>query len=444
MPTAPGKEIRDIVHICERLGVPTKTVPGVFELLDGKVSVGQVRNVELADLLRRAPIHTDLAAVRSLVAGRRVLITGGGGSIGSELARQLYQCDPFEMVLLGHGENSIFDIYHELRRWQADSSGEVTVDGEYGDGKTRLRALIADIRSPGQVQAILQEVRPQIVFHAAAHKHVPLMESNPAEAVFNNVIGTRTLLRAAHEAGVERLVMISTDKAVNPSSVMGATKRVAEFLVHQAAAESGRPYVAVRFGNVLGSRGSVVHTFQRQIAAGGPITVTHPDVKRYFMTIPEAVQLVLQASVLGHGGDVLVLDMGEPVKIADLAEDLIRLSGYEPGRDIQISYTGLRRGDKLFEEMFVEGEQYERTRHEQILIAANASQLCPADLDAKVDALHQAALSEDSQQVLGALCSLVPEFEPFSLERKDRIRFSNGPGPVVEGKHASKLEKEPT
>ncbi len=399
MPTAPGSVIRDLNLRCERLGIDTKTVPGIYELVDGTVTINQLRDVQIEDLLRREPVQTDVAAVQELIAGQRVLITGGGGSIGSELCRQVWRCQPSHMILLGHGENSIFEIYHEMRR--------------LGAGAEQVTAVIADVRFPDRLKTVFAETRPDIVFHAAAHKHVPLMEMNPAEAITNNVMGTRNLLNAALAVGVERFVMISTDKAVNPTSVMGASKRTAELLVHQAAQQSGKAYVAVRFGNVLGSRGSVVLTFKRQIAAGGPVTVTDPEMTRYFMTIPEAVQLVLQAAVMGYGGEVFVLDMGQPVKIVDLARDLIELSGLEVGRDIDIEFTGLRPGEKLFEELFLDGEDYQRTRHEKIFTAANANHLLPAELEAGLSALQASAARNDRQGILRGLQNLVPEFDPM-------------------------------
>jgi FlaA1/EpsC-like NDP-sugar epimerase len=401
MPTAPGSVIRDINLVCEELGVQTKTVPGIYELVDGTVSINQLRDIQIEDLLRREPVQTDVAAVQELIRGKKVLITGGGGSIGSELCRQVWRCQPRELILLGHGENSIFEIYHELRRLGA-SAEQVT-------------AVIADVRFPERLLGIFKQVKPDIVFHAAAHKHVPLMEMNPAEAVTNNVIGTRNLLDAALAANVARFVMISTDKAVNPTSIMGASKRTAELLVHRAAARSGKPYVAVRFGNVLGSRGSVVLTFKRQIAAGGPVTVTDPEMTRYFMTIPEAVQLVLQAAVLGSGGEVFVLDMGEPVKIVDLARDLIVLSGLEVGRDIEIQFTGMRPGEKLFEELFLNGEDYKRTCHEKIFTAANGSHLVPDELEAGLSALQASAARNDKQAILRGFQNLIPEFKPMTL-----------------------------
>jgi FlaA1/EpsC-like NDP-sugar epimerase len=399
MPTAPGRDIREIVDICEAAGVATKIIPGIYELLDGTVSVNQLRDVDIEDLLRRDPIHTDIAAVHDLVRGRRVLVTGGGGSIGSELCRQLFRQKPAELILLGHGENSIFEIYQEFQ-----------LRGEK-EGVT-VTAVVADIRFPERVEALFRALRPQLVFHAAAHKHVPLMEANPAEAVTNNVFGTLHLLRAAKASGVERFVMISTDKAVNPTSVMGATKRVAELLVHETARAIGKPYVTVRFGNVLGSRGSVVFTFKKQIAAGGPVTVTHPDIERFFMTIPEAVQLVLQAAVLGHGGEVFILDMGDPVKIVDLARDLIELSGLQVGRDVEIAYTGLRPGEKLYEELFVKGETNRRTAHEKIFTAANAGSFVPPDLHKLVEQLGDAAARNDRAAITRCLQTIVPAYRP--------------------------------
>ena len=408
MPTAPGKTIRELLAICSAAGLQARIVPGLYELIGGAVSVSQLREVRIEDLLRRAPVQTDTAAVAELLRGKRVLVTGGGGSIGSELCRQILACKPARLVVLGHGENSIFEIIEELK-------GTAAALG------VQLVPVIAGIRFADRLAAVFEAQRPEIVFHAAAHKHVPLMEENPGEAITNNVGGTRNLLAAAEAAGVEHFVMISTDKAVNPTSIMGASKRAAELLVNETAVRTGRPYVAVRFGNVLGSRGSVVLTFKRQIAAGGPITVTDPEMKRYFMTIPEAVQLVLQAAVLGRGGEVFVLDMGEPVKIADLARDLVTLSGLEVGRDIDIVYTGLRPGEKLFEELFIPGEVYARTKHEKIFVANNGASAPPADgspvlssaegssLTEAVDALLAAAQRDDAAEVRRLLGVLVPE-----------------------------------
>ena len=332
MPTTPGSAVREIVDICEQAGVRARIIPGMYELLSGAASIGQLRDVQIEDLLRREPVHTDTAQIAALIRGRRVLVTGAGGSIGSELCRQIVRCEPAELIILGHGENSIFEIANEL------GAARIT------HHVSRITAVIADIRDTARLAAVFAAHRPEIVFHAAAHKHVPLMEDNVEDAITNNVLGTRNLVETSVAAGVSHFVLISTDKAVNPSSVMGATKRAAELIVQDVAQRTGRAFVAVRFGNVLGSRGSVVPFFQKQIVAGGPVTVTDPEMRRYFMTIPEAVQLVLQAAALGLGGEIFVLDMGEPVYIKDLARDLIRLSGLEPDRDIEIRFTGLRPG----------------------------------------------------------------------------------------------------
>ena len=403
MPTASGTVIREFRECCAAAGVAAKTVPGLYEILSGKVGISQLRNVQIEDLLRREPIETDIAAVRDLVRGRRVLITGAGGSIGSELCRQVLRCQPSEMILVGHGENTVFDIQNELLALRA------TLPCRAETEPTRIHGVIADIRFPRRILSLFQRYQPEIVFHAAAHKHVPLMEANPTEAISNNVIGTRNLLHAALAIETQHFVMISTDKVVNPTSLMGASKRVAEMLVLRAARQSGRNFVAVRFGNVLGSRGSVVPVFKRQIAAGGPVTVSHPEMTRYFMTIPEAVQLVLQASVLGQGGEIFMLDMGEPVKIVDLAHDLIELSGLEVGRDIEIEFTGIRPGEKLFEELLLSDEAYGSTRHEKIWVARAASAYLPAHLDDVLEALEQAVSEDDDSTVVNCLQNLLPD-----------------------------------
>ena len=414
MPTAPGKTIRELVAICEQAHVQTRIMPGIYELLDGRVSVNQLRDVEIEDLLRREPVRTDMAAIGELLRGKRVLVTGGGGSIGSELCRQIVRFEPAELIILGRGENSVFEIYQELSaalmsRQPPSAAGRTSAQSE---ATCHLATAIGDIRSWDRMWAVFEQHQPELVFHAAAHKHVPMMELNPAEAISNNVLGTQNLLNVAMAHQVQRFVMISTDKAVSPTSVMGASKRVAELLVHRAALVSQQPYLAVRFGNVLGSRGSVVPIFKKQIAAGGPVTVTHPDMRRYFMTIPEAVQLVLQAAVLGSGGEVFVLDMGEPVRIVDLARDLVELSGLELGRDIDIVFVGARPGEKLSEDLFIPGEHYERTRHQKILIASNASRLVPANLDDAIQGLATASQRNDAAAIIRILQELIPEYQP--------------------------------
>lgn len=399
MPTAPGKIIRQVVQICEEANIKPRIVPRLDTMVSGKL-VHHLRDVEIEDLLRREPVVTDIEAVHNLLQGKRVLVTGGGGSIGSELCRQILRCRPAELIIIGHGENSVFEIEQELNQVQKRDGSQ-----------TKLTTYIADIRMKERIFAIFRQCRPEVIFHAAAHKHVPLMEDNPSEAVTNNIFGTQNLLKAAQHFNVERFVMVSTDKAVNPTSVMGASKRGAELLVLDAARRTGKPYVAVRFGNVLGSRGSVVLTFKRQIAMGGPVTITDPEVRRFFMTIPEAVQLLLQAAVLGQGGEIFMLDMGEPVRIIDLATDLIRLSGYEVGRDIDIVFTGLRPGEKLNEELFLAGETYHTTAHPKIRIAAGAGRFVPEHLHATIASLEQAVDSANPLLLRQQLHMLVPEYQ---------------------------------
>jgi FlaA1/EpsC-like NDP-sugar epimerase len=425
MPHAPGDVVREITRTCEQVGLKARIMPGIGDLLNGRSSANQLREVDIEDLLRREAVHIDIRAVRSLIQGKRVLVTGGGGSIGSELCRQILSCRPAGLVILGHGENSIFAMQNELQKLAVNGNrspvgGErppVARERPVADHhqSPAVHTVIADIRFPERMQHLFAEHRPEIVFHTAAHKHVPLMEENPGEAIANNVLGTRNLLQAALATNVSHFVMISTDKAVNPTSIMGASKRVAELLVYQAARKSGRPFVAVRFGNVLGSRGSVVPTFKQQIAAGGPVTVTDPEMVRYFMTIPEAVQLVLQAAVLGKGQEVFALDMGQPVKIVDLASDLIRLSGLQVGRDIEIVFTGRRPGEKLFEEVFTPAEDHQCTAHEKIFIARNATTYLPLDFERGLRLLAEAAACNDREAVLAGLQRLIPEFQPAPL-----------------------------
>ncbi len=411
MPTVAGGVIREIVDICKATGTQTSTLPGIHEILNGRVRIDNIRDVRIEDLLRRESVQIDIEKVAKFIAGKKVLITGAGGSIGSELCRQIFQCCPTQMILIGHGENSVFNIQQELEQLLQVVKGNKTQQNI-----PKIFAFIADIRFQSRLENAFQQFRPDVVFHAAAHKHVPLMEENAAEAITNNVVGTKNLLEMALQYNVKHFVMISTDKAVNPTNIMGASKRVAEMLVLQAARESGKPYVAVRFGNVLGSRGSVVPTFKKQIAAGGPVTVTHPDICRYFMTIPEAVQLVLQAVVLGRGGEVLMLNMGQPVKIVDLAAELIRLSGYEVNKDIEIMFTGLRPGEKLFEELFIAGEEYEPTEHEKLLVVKNASRIIPEKLGITVEALCKAAANNNVDAITFLLEKIVPGYKAKSLE----------------------------
>lgn len=412
MPAVEEGVVRDIVDICTATGTHTSTLPGINDMISGRVLVDSIREVRIEDLLRREPVQIDIHKVANFLEGKRVLITGAGGSIGSELCRQICKCLPAEIMLIGHGENSVFNIQQELQQLVE----VIKNNNKLQENTPKVRTFIADIRFRDRLQHAFEEYQPDVIFHAAAHKHVPLMELNPSEAISNNVVGTKNLLDMALAYNVKHFVMISTDKAVNPTNVMGASKRVAEMLVLQAAKVSGRPYVAVRFGNVLGSRGSVIPTFKKQIAAGGPVTVTHPDICRYFMTIPEAVQLVLQAVVLGHGGEVLMLNMGKPVKIVDLATELVRLCGYQVNKDIDIVFTGLRPGEKLFEELFIAGEEYQATEHEKLLVVKNASRIIPDNLGIFVRALCQSAAKNDAESIVFFLKQIVPGYKPKSLE----------------------------
>jgi FlaA1/EpsC-like NDP-sugar epimerase len=394
MPSARGDVVRKVVRAGLDAGIPTLTVPSLPELISAKTNGTSLREVEIQDLLRREPVETDLAAVAELATGETVLVTGAGGSIGSELCRQIARLAPSRVVLLGHGENSIFDILHELR-------------ADFPD--VYFQPVIADVRDRKRIAAVLRQQKPHALFHAAAHKHVPLMEENVIEAITNNVFGTLNVVDAALEAGCKHFVLISTDKAVRPTSVMGATKRIAELIVQHAALKYERNFVSVRFGNVLGSRGSVVPTFLRQIRGGGPVTVTHAEMQRYFMTIPEAVQLVLQAGALGRGGEVFLLDMGEPIRIVDIATDLIRLSGLTVGTDIEIRFTGMRPGEKLYEEMFFSAENVLTTDHPKVLRARNG--ILPEGVMRRIEAMVAAAEAEHPDDELKQLLrSLVPDF----------------------------------
>jgi FlaA1/EpsC-like NDP-sugar epimerase len=393
MPRASGAVVREVVRAAYAAGLKTRTVPGLFEILSDRVRVSAIREVQIEDLLRRDPIETDLASVSSMATGKTVLVTGAGGSIGSELCRQLIALQPSRLVLLGHGENEIFEISQELRELSH---------------LCELVQVIADIRDAERIRRVFTAYRPFAVFHAAAHKHVPLMEENVVEAITNNVLGTSNVVAAAVACGAKHFVLISSDKAVRPSNIMGATKRIAEHVVHQAAVKHHRNFVAVRFGNVLGSRGSVVPTFVRQIKAGGPVTVTDPEMRRYFMTIPEAVQLVLQAGALGKGGEVFLLDMGEPVRIVDLARDMIRLSGLREGDDIEIQFTGRRAGEKLYEEMFFSHEVAEATNHPKILRARNGQEGATEDAIQRLTSSARRGVAD--VQLRRMLKQLVPDF----------------------------------
>jgi FlaA1/EpsC-like NDP-sugar epimerase len=394
MPKAPGIVIRSLVEACHRAGVESKAVPGIFEVLEGGVSVSRLRQIDIADLLRRAQVLAR-PEVGLYLQGQVVLVTGAGGSIGAELSRQVARARASDVVLVGHGENSIFDITNGLR--EAYPS-------------VRFHSVIADVRDAGRIRGVIARFRPTTILHAAAHKHVPLMEAHPQEAISNNVLGTQHVVDAAIEHGVGRLVLVSTDKAVAPSSVMGASKRVAELIVRDAARAHRRAFSVVRFGNVLGSRGSVVPFFKQQIERGGPVTVTHPEMTRYFMTIPEAVHLVLKAGGLATGGELFVLNMGDAVRIVDLAADLIRLSGFSED-EIPVVYTGLRPGEKLHEQLWEPGSSREPVGGDQVFRVTEPSDVASgAALAEKVAEVVAAARREDVLAIHKTLSEIIPSF----------------------------------
>ena len=393
IPSAPGSVVRKVAETCRAKGIPFRTMPGIYELIGGKVNVSRLREVDITDLLRREPAQIDNRQIGAFLGGRRLLITGAGGSIGRELCRQVARWGPSALIILGHGENSIFETLLEM---------------EENFPSLPIHPVIADIRDLDRLTVVFDQLRPQAVFHAAAHKHVPLMEANIEDAITNNVLGTRNVVEVSLTYGIERLVMISSDKAIRPTSIMGAAKRMAELIVLDAAHRSGLSYSVVRFGNVLGSRGSVIPRFKHQIARGGPVTITHPDMKRYFMTIPEAVHLVLQASAMGQCGEVFVLNMGEQVRILDLAEDLIRLSGLEPGKDIEIEFTGIRPGEKLYEELWDQWASYEPTAHPDIVLLAEEDLLTGSALANAVDELVHLAREGDTNAIVRILDEFIP------------------------------------
>ena len=378
------EEKRAIIKKCQKTKCKLKTLPGIYEIIDGKVDIKKIRDVEIEDLLGREPIKTNLKEISDYIQGKVVLVTGGGGSIGSELCRQIASFNPKHLIILDNYENNAYSIQQELIR-------------KYGD-RLNLSTVIASIREELRMEEIFKTYRPEVVFHAAAHKHVPLMENSPSEAIKNNIFGTYKVASLSDKYKVRRFVLISTDKAVNPTNIMGATKRAAEMIIQTLNSKSQTEYVAVRFGNVLGSNGSVIPLFKKQIEEGGPVTVTHPDIIRYFMTIPEAVGLVIQAGSMAKGGEIFILDMGDPVKIVDLANNLIRLSGFEPNVDIKIEYSGLRPGEKLYEELLMSEEGIKNTRNKKIFIGK------PVEFDIKsvnqyLDILEEIIVNEDIDKI---------------------------------------------
>ena len=386
---------KEIIDICKNTNCKIKTIPGIYEIIDGKVDIKQVRDVDIEDLLGREPIEVDFNLMGSYIQDSTILVTGAGGSIGSELCRQIANIRPKKLIMLDNYENNLYSIQQELIR-------------KYGDS-IKMIAVVASIREQKRMEKIFDKYRPEVVFHAAAHKHVPLMENSPGEAIKNNIFGTLNVAMLSSKYNVKRFLLISTDKAVNPTNVMGATKRAAEMIIQSLNEESKTEFVAVRFGNVLGSNGSVIPLFKKQIEEGGPVTVTHPNIIRYFMTIEEAVGLVIQAGGMAKGGEIFVLDMGEPVKILDLAKNLIRLSGFEPDVDIKIVFTGLRPGEKLYEELLMSEEGLLDTKHKKIFIGRPID-FDKNDLQKYLIELRNIVLEEDDELMEQAMKNLVTTF----------------------------------
>jgi len=407
MPSAPSVVIRDIAKLCENSGVVIKIMPGVYNYYSGQVDPLKIRKVEIEDLLGRDQVKLDLEGVAGYLAGETVLITGAGGSIGSELCRQICRFYPAKLILVGRGENSIFEIEQELRADCPD---------------IHLVTEILDVRDREKVELVFMKYKPGVVFHAAAHKHVPLMEKNPEEALKNNILGTNNVAEISDLTNVKTFVLISTDKAINPTSIMGATKRVTEMIIQTLDRRSQTRFVVVRFGNVLGSRGSVIPTFKKQIAKGGPVTVTHPEMVRYFMTIPEASQLVIQAGAMAQGGEVFILDMGKPVKIVDLARDLIRLSGFEVDVDIKLEFTGMRPGEKLYEELLTADEGTTSTKHQRIFVA-RPNGIDVAGIEELVDLIRERGSFLTRDEIVVALGGVVPGFQQ-KIGKKEVGRLS--------------------
>jgi FlaA1/EpsC-like NDP-sugar epimerase len=394
MPSASPQQLRRVIQVCEGAKIRFRTVPAITDIASGKLRVSQIRDVDINDLLGREAVKLDLDPIEAFARDKIILVTGAGGSIGSEMCRQLCNYNPKLLLLIEQAENPLFYIERELHKKFAD---------------VNIKAIICNITDKVRVDELFEEYKPQVVIHAAAHKHVPLMELNAGEAIKNNIVGTQIVADAADNYGTANFVMISTDKAVNPTSIMGSSKRIAEMYIQDLSRTSETHFVTVRFGNVLGSDGSVVPIFKKQIAEGGPVTVTHPEMKRYFMTVPEASQLVLQAASMGKGGEIFVLDMGEPVKIVDLARELITLSGFRPGEDIEMIFTGPRSGEKLFEELSIEGEDMQRTRHPKISIWKNI----PMDRDrlrAGINELVTIAKTQTYSEIARKINELVPEY----------------------------------
>lgn len=393
IPSASHQDRKEILDICKETGCKLRTLPGMYQLINGEVSVSKLKDVEIEDLLGREPIKIDIDDIIGYVSGKVVMVTGGGGSIGSELCRQIAGHNPKQLIIVDIYENNAYEIQQELQRKYPELD---------------LKVLIASVRNTNRMNTIFDKFRPDIVYHAAAHKHVPLMEDSPNEAIKNNVFGTYKTAKAADKYGVEKFVLISTDKAVNPTNIMGASKRICEMIIQMMNEKSNTNFVAVRFGNVLGSNGSVIPLFKKQIAEGGPVTVTHPDIIRYFMTIPEAVSLVLQAGAYAKGGEIFVLDMGEPMKIVDLAKNLIKLSGYRVDEDIEIKFTGLRPGEKMYEELLLSEEGLKQTANKMIFIG-KPIEFDKDEFEKQLEMLKKATESE-TDQIRQLIKEVVPTY----------------------------------
>jgi FlaA1/EpsC-like NDP-sugar epimerase len=397
-PSATTKQMRRIIEACEATGLKSRTTPGIGELIDGKVSFKTIREVSFEDLLGRDPVSLEMKSIGNYLTDKVVFVSGAGGSIGSELCRQIVQFQPKNLILFDKTENSLFHIDMEFRQRFP---------------KISITSILGDVKYRNCLNRHFADYKPQVVFHAAAYKHVPIVELNPWEAIYNNIIGTRNIVEASHHFGVERFIMVSTDKAVRPANVMGATKRVAEMITSCHASNPTR-FVSVRFGNVIGSEGSVIHLFKKQIERLGPVTITHPEISRYFMTIPEASKLILQAAAMGEGGEIFILDMGTPIKIADMARDLIRRSGFKPGVDIEVKFIGLRPGEKLHEELITEGEGIVRTPHGKIFVLKGNT--CDLNwLNQKIEELVTLAYDQDVDGIRSKLQEIVPEYQPFDM-----------------------------
>lgn len=393
IPTLKPHERKNIINICQQTGCKMSTLPGIYQLINCDVKVSMLRDVQIEDLLGREAVRTDLESIMSYVKDQKVMVTGGGGSIGSELCRQIADDQPKQLIIIDNYENAAYELQMELGRKHPELD---------------VIVLIVSVQNRRKIREIFEQYKPDLVFHAAAHKHVPLMEYSPCEAIKNNVFGTMNVASEANRSGVKRMVLISTDKAVRPTNIMGASKRICEMVIQTYNQRSKTEYVAVRFGNVLGSNGSVVPLFKQQIREGGPVTVTHPDIIRYFITIPEAVSLVLQAGAYAQGGEIFILDMGEPVKILDLAENMIRLSGLVPGEDIEIKFTGLRPGEKLYEELLIDDDNKKETANKRIFIG-QPIKIDEAEFDEKMKELEKATFSED-ENIRQVVKKLVPEY----------------------------------